>query len=173
MGPLKGLRIIELAGIGPGPMAAMLLADMGATVLRVERPTPSGLGLDRPARLNFLNRGRRSVVVDLKRPEGVALSGALHAIGRRDQPPTPPLNLVGDYGGAVYLCMGMLAAMIETQRSGLGQVVDAAMVSAAPTAPEAPGESTDAAMREWGFSDDEIGAWRRQGALLARPRASG
>lgn len=106
MGPLKGLRIIELAGIGPGPMAAMLLADMGATVLRVERPTPSGLGLDRPARLNFLNRGRRSV-------------------------------------------------------------------SAAPTAPEAPGESTDAAMREWGFSDDEIGAWRRQGALLARPRASG
>lgn len=195
MGPLKGMRILEFGGIGPGPMAAMLLADMGATVLRVERPAPSGLGLDRPTRFNFLNRGRRSVVLDLKRAEGIdlalslvgksdaliegfrpgtmerlglgpdacmrrnarlvfgrvtgwgqdgplahaaghdlnyiALSGALDAIGRRDQPPTPPLNLVGDYGGAVYLCMGMLAAIIEARQSGLGQVVDAAMVDAA------------------------------------------
>ncbi|MFG1466437.1 CaiB/BaiF CoA-transferase family protein [Xanthobacter sp. DSM 24535] len=195
MGPLKGLKVIEFAGIGPGPMAAMLLADMGATVLRLERPAPSGLGLSRPTHLNFLNRGRRSVVLDLKRPEGVslamslvekadaliegfrpgtmerlglgpgeclarnrrivygrvtgwgqdgplaqaaghdlnyiALSGALDAIGRRGQPPTPPLNLVGDYGGAVYLCMGMLAARIEAQLTGLGQVVDAAMVDAA------------------------------------------
>jgi len=194
MGPLKGMRILEFGGIGPGPMAAMLLADMGATVLRVERPAPSGLGLDRPTRFNFLNRGRRSVVLDLKRAEGIALalaligksdgliegfrpgtmerlglgpeacaqrnprlvygrvtgwgqdgplakaaghdlnyialSGALDAIGRRDQPPTPPLNLVGDYGGAVYLCMGMLAAIIEARHSGLGQVVDAAMVDA-------------------------------------------
>ncbi len=195
MGPLKGMRIVEFGGIGPGPMAAMLLADMGATVLRVERPAPSGLGLERPTRFNFLNRGRRSVVLDLKRAEGIdlalslvgksegmiegfrpgtmerlglgpdvcmrhnprlvygrvtgwgqdgplahaaghdlnyiALSGALDAIGRRDQPPTPPLNLVGDYGGAVYLCMGMLAAIIEARQSGLGQVVDAAMVDAA------------------------------------------
>ena len=195
MGPLKGIRIVEFGGIGPGPMAAMLLADMGATVLRVERPAPSGLGLDRPTRFNFLNRGRRSVVLDLKRAEGIdlalslvgksdaliegfrpgtmerlglgpevclqrnarlvygrvtgwgqegplahaaghdlnyiALSGALDAIGRRDQPPTPPLNLIGDYGGAVYLCMGMLAAIIEARQSGRGQVVDAAMVDAA------------------------------------------
>jgi len=195
MGPLKGVRIVEFGGIGPGPMAAMLLADMGATVLRLERPQASGLGLPRPTRFNFLNRGRRSVVLDLKRPEGIelalalieksdaliegfrpgtlerlglgpdqclrrnarlvygrvtgwgqdgplahaaghdlnyiALSGALDAIGRRDQPPTPPLNLVGDYGGAAYLCIGMLAAIIEARQSGRGQVVDAAMVDAA------------------------------------------
>lgn len=195
MGPLKGMKIVEFSGIGPAPMAAMLLSDMGATVLRLERPTPSDLGLNRPHDLNFLNRGRRSVVLDLKRPEGVslalslveradaliegfrpgtmerlglgpgaclarnprlvygrvtgwgqdgplaaaaghdlnyiALSGALDAIGRRDQPPTLPLNLVGDYGGAAYLCIGMLAARIEAQKTGLGQVVDAAMVDAA------------------------------------------
>ena len=195
MGPLTGLRILELSGIGPGPMAAMLLSDMGAQVLRLERPMPSGLGLERPTRLNFLNRGRRSVAVDLKKPEGIelalclieksdaliegfrpgamerlglgpdaclarnprliygrvtgwgqdgplakaaghdlnyiALSGALDAIGREGQPPTPPLNLIGDYGGAVYLCMGMLAALHEVHRSGQGQVVDAAMVDAA------------------------------------------
>lgn len=194
-GVLSGFRIVEFAGIGPGPMAAMLLSDMGATVLRLERPQASGLGLPRPTELNFLNRGRRSVVVDLKSAAGIALalelvsradaliegfrpgvmeklglgpdaclqvqprlvygritgwgqegplatsaghdlnyialSGALDAIGRSGQPPTPPLNLVGDYGGAVYLCMGMLAAMLEAQRSGSGQVVDAAMVDAA------------------------------------------
>ena len=194
-GVLSGFRIVEFAGIGPGPMAAMLLSDMGATVLRLERPQASGLGLARPTELNFLNRGRRSVVVDLKSAEGIALalalvsradaliegfrpgvmeklglgpqpclqaqprlvygritgwgqegplaqsaghdlnyialSGALDAIGRAGHPPTPPLNLVGDYGGAVYLCMGMLAAMLEAQRSGQGQVVDAAMVDAA------------------------------------------
>jgi alpha-methylacyl-CoA racemase len=195
MGPLQGFRIVEFAGIGPGPMAGMLLSDMGATVLRLERPTASGLGLNRPTRLNFLNRGRRSVVLDLKQPQGVALalslvgkadaliegfrpgtmerlglgpaeclqanprlvygritgwgqtgplaqaaghdlnyialSGALDAIGRAGQPPTPPLNLVGDYGGAAYLCMGMLAALLDAGRSGIGQVVDAAMVDAA------------------------------------------
>jgi len=195
MGPLKGFRVLEFAGIGPGPHASMLLSDMGATVLRLERPTASGLGLDRPTKLNFLNRGRKSVVLDLKAPEGVALalslvkradaliegfrpgtmerlglgpepclqanpklvygritgwgqegplamaaghdlnyvalSGALDAIGRAGQAPTPPLNLVGDYGGAAYLCMGLLAALLEAQRSGQGQVVDAAMVDAA------------------------------------------
>jgi len=195
MGPLSGIRIVEFAGIGPGPMAAMLLADMGATVLRVERPAASGLGLNRPRQFNFLNRGRRSVVADLKSAEGaalalslveksdgliegfrpgamerlglgpevclarneqlvygritgwggegplahaaghdlnyVAISGALHSIGREGQPPTPPLNLLGDYGGAVYLVMGVLAAIIEARTSGQGQVVDAAMSDAA------------------------------------------
>lgn len=195
MGPLQGFRIVEFAGIGPGPHASMLLSDMGATVLRLERPTASGLGLERPVKLNFLNRGRKSVVLDLKQPAGVALalslvaradaliegfrpgtmerlglgpaecmsvnpklvygritgwgqdgplaqaaghdlnyvalSGALDAIGRAGQPPAPPLNLVGDYGGAAYLCIGMLAALLEAQRSGQGQVVDAAMVDAA------------------------------------------
>jgi len=195
MGPLSGLHVLEFAGIGPGPFAAMLLSDMGATVLRIERQTHSGLGLERPTRLTFLNRGRRSVIINLKKAEGVdlamamveksdaliegfrpgamerlglgpdeclkrnprlvygrvtgwgqdgpmaqsaghdlnyiALSGALDAIGREGQPPTPPLNLIGDYGGAVYLCMGLLAAVFEAQRSGLGQVVDAAMIDAA------------------------------------------
>ena len=195
MATLSGIRVVEFAGIGPGPMAGMLLADMGATVLRVERPVRSGLGLDRPDRLNFLNRGRGSVVIDLKAPAGtalalslieradasiegfrpgtmerlglgpeaclqrnpslvygritgwgqdgplahsaghdlnyVALSGALDAIGRRGQAPTPPLNLVGDYGGAAYLCIGLLSALLAVQRGGPGQVVDAAMVDAA------------------------------------------
>lgn len=74
MGVLDGIRIVEVSGIGPGPMAAMLLADMGATVLRLERPEPSGLGLPRPTRLNFVNRGRRSIVLDLKQPAGVELA---------------------------------------------------------------------------------------------------
>lgn len=194
MGPLAGFNVVEFSGIGPGPMAAMLLADLGATVLRLERPQPSGLGLDRPTRLTFLNRGRKSVVVDLKKPAGVALAielvsradaliegfrpgtmerlglgpdaclarnprlvygrvtgwgqdgplaqtaghdlnyiaitGALDAIGRAGQPPTPPLNLVGDYGGAAYLVIGMLAARLEAMTSGRGQVVDAAMIDA-------------------------------------------
>ncbi len=71
-GPLSGLTIVELAGIGPGPMAAMLLADMGATVLRVDRKVPSGLGVPRPERFDLILRGRRSVPVDLKQPEAVA-----------------------------------------------------------------------------------------------------
>ena len=66
MGPLAGIKIIELAGIGPGPMCAMLLADMGATVLRIDRPGGSDLGLQRPLRYDLLLRGRRSVAVDLK-----------------------------------------------------------------------------------------------------------
>lgn len=194
MGPLAGFKVVEFAGIGPGPQAAMVLADLGATVLRLERPVPSGLGLDRPPRLTFLNRGRKSVVIDLKERAGVelaldlvaradaliegfrpgtmerlglgpdeclarnprlvygrmtgwgqqgplaqtaghdlnyiAITGALDAIGREGQPPTPPLNLVGDYGGAAYLVIGMLAARLEALRSGRGQVVDAAMIDA-------------------------------------------
>jgi alpha-methylacyl-CoA racemase len=74
MGPLAGVKVIELAGIGPGPMCAMLLADMGATVLRIERPGPSDLGIERPLRYNLLLRGRYSVAVDLKSPVGKALA---------------------------------------------------------------------------------------------------
>lgn len=192
-GPLAGLKIIELGGIGPGPFCAMLLADMGADVLRLDRIVPSDSGVHMDHRFNLLHRGRRSVAIDLKRPEAVdlvhrltasadaalegfrpgvaerlgigpedllarnprlvygrmtgwgqdgplaqapghdmnyiSLSGALHAIGERDGPPLPPLNLVGDFGGgAMYLAFGMVCAMLEATRSGRGQVVDAAMV---------------------------------------------
>ena len=193
MGPLKGMKIVELAGIGPGPMCAMLLADLGATVLRVDRKQPVELGTPRPLKYNLLLRNRKSIALDLKKPaaielvlklvagadaliEGfrpgvaerlglgpdvcskhnprlvygrmtgwgqdgplasaaghdlnyIALTGALHAIGREGEPPTPPLNLLGDYaGGSLYLAMGMLAAIIEARQSGQGQVVDAAIV---------------------------------------------
>ena len=193
MGPLQGLKVIELAGIGPGPMAAMLLADMGATVLRVDRKEPSGLGVPRPLKYDLLLRNRRSLPLDLKQPAAVelvldmvsrsdvliegfrpgvtermglgpqvclernpgliygritgwgqtgpmaqdvghdlnyiALTGALHAFGRAGQPPAPPINLVGDFGGGtLYLVMGVLAALHERHISGKGQVVDAAMV---------------------------------------------
>ena len=196
MGPLSGLKIIEFAGIGPGPMCAMLLADMGAQVLRIDRAEPVDLGSKRPPRFDLLRRNRQIIRLDLKRPEAVefaldlvakadglvegfrpgvmerlglgpdvclarnkrlvfgrmtgwgqdgpmanaaghdlnyiALTGVLDAIGRKDGPPAPPLNLVGDFGGgALYLAMGMLAAMLECKSSGHGQVVDAAMVDGA------------------------------------------
>jgi alpha-methylacyl-CoA racemase len=196
MGPLAGYRVLEFAGIGPAPMTAMLLADMGATVLKIDRPAESNLGVPRPERFNLSNRGRPSAAFDLKRPEAIeltldlvekadallegfrpgtmerlglgpdvclarnprlvygrmtgwgqdgplakaaghdlnyiALTGALHAIGRAGQPPTPPLNLVGDFGGgALYLAFGMVCALLEAQRSGKGQVVDAAMIDGA------------------------------------------
>ncbi len=196
MGPLAGYRILELAGIGPAPMAAMLLAELGATVLRIERTRPSGLGIPKPARFDLLHRSRKAIALDLKRPQGaalvlrlaaradaliegfrpgvmerlglgpepclarnprlvygrmtgwgqegplaqraghdldyIALAGALGAIGRPGQKPTPPLNLVADFGGgALYLALGVVAALLETQRSGKGQVVDAAMVDGA------------------------------------------
>jgi alpha-methylacyl-CoA racemase len=196
MGPLAGFRIVEMAGIGPAPMCAMLLADLGATVLRIDRQQPSGLGLPGDARFNIMNRSRHAIAVDLKHPEGVALvlrlvgaadaliegfrpgvmerlglgpepclarnpklvygrmtgwgqtgplaeaaghdlnyialAGVLHSIGRAGQPPTPPLNLVGDFGGgALYLAFGLTCGLLEAQRSGKGQVVDAAMVDGA------------------------------------------
>jgi alpha-methylacyl-CoA racemase len=196
MGPLAGYRIVELAGIGPAPMCAMLLAELGATVIRLDRPEPGGLGLPVPEQLELLNRSRRSVAIDLKHPQGVelalelialadaliegfrpgtmerlglgpeaclqrnprlvygrvtgwgqdgplagaaghdlnyiALAGALHAIGRTGQPPVPPLNLVGDFGGgALYLALGVVSGLLEAQRSGRGQVVDAAMIDGA------------------------------------------
>jgi alpha-methylacyl-CoA racemase len=196
MGPLSGYRIIELAGIGPGPMCAMLLSDMGADVLRIDRTADAGLGIAMDTKYALLNRGRRSVALDLKKPEAIeavlklvekadgliegfrpgvterlgigpevcqkrnprlvygrmtgwgqegpmahaaghdinyiALSGALHSIGRRGEAPVPPLNLVGDFGGgALYLALGMVAGILETQKSGKGQIVDAAMVDGA------------------------------------------
>jgi alpha-methylacyl-CoA racemase len=196
MGPLHGLRIVELASIGPGPMCAMLLADLGADVVRVDRLEPSGLGLAMDRRHDVHGRSRRSVAMDLKQPAGcdavlrlveradvliegfrpgvaerlglgpadcqarnprlvygrmtgfgqdgplaqaaghdlnyIALTGALHAIGPAGGAPVPPLNLVGDYGGgALYLALGLLAAIFERQTSGRGQVVDAAMVDGA------------------------------------------
>ena len=196
MGPLQGLRIIELASIGPGPMCAMLLADMGADVVRIDRTEPSGLGVPMDKRFEVSGRSRRSVALDLKAPAGrdavlrlidtadmliegfrpgvaerlglgpadcharnpgliygrmtgfgqsgplaqaaghdlnyIALTGALHAIGPAGHKPVPPLNLVGDYGGgALYLAMGLLAALHERKSSGQGQVVDAAMVDGA------------------------------------------
>jgi alpha-methylacyl-CoA racemase len=81
-GPLTGLRIVEFAGIGPGPMAAMLLADMGAEVIRIDRLEPSNLGLTKPDRYNLMQRGRRSAAIDLKQPRGVAL--ALRLIDQSD-----------------------------------------------------------------------------------------
>jgi alpha-methylacyl-CoA racemase len=197
MGPLSGIRLIEISGIGPGPYCAMVLADMGAEVIQVVRPGPAGFGSggSRPE-FDLLARGRRSVGVDLKRPQGVetvlrlvesadglfegfrpgvmerlglgpdvclarnprlvygrmtgfgqqgplaqaaghdinyiALAGALAHMGRAGQPPTPPLNLVGDFGGGgLLLAFGMVCALLERVRSGHGQVVDAAMVDGA------------------------------------------
>jgi len=196
MGPLAGFRIVEFAGIGPAPMTAMLFADLGANVIRLDRLAPSGLGIDMPARFSLLARSRPSVAIDIKRPDGVALAleligkadaliegfrpgtmerlglgpdvalkqnprlvygrmtgwgqtgplsqaaghdlnylaltGALAAIGRKGSKPTPPLNLAADFGGgALYLAFGVACAMLEAQRSGAGQVVDAAMTEGA------------------------------------------
>jgi alpha-methylacyl-CoA racemase len=191
MGPLAGVRVVELTGIGPGPFCAMLLADLGAEVLRVDRPAAARTGWP-----TVLARGRRSVAVDLKHPDGagvvldlaaaadalvegfrpgvaerlgigpdaclarnprlvygrvtgwgqegpwrqaaghdidyIALAGALHPVGPAGGPPVPPLNLVGDFGGGgMLLAFGVVAALLETGRSGAGQVVDAAMVDGA------------------------------------------
>ena len=192
MGPLSHLKIVEFAGIGPGPMAAMLLADLGADVLRLERIQGPSIKL----RSGILNRSRRSAALDLKQPDGVetaltllenadaliegfrpgvmerlglgpdvclarnpklvygrmtgwgqegplaqaaghdinyiALTGALHAIGPKDGPPAPPLNLVGDFGGgALYLAFGLVSAILEATHSGKGQVLDVAMIDGA------------------------------------------
>ncbi|PCJ24888.1 MAG: carnitine dehydratase [SAR86 cluster bacterium] len=188
MGPLKGMRILEMAGIGPGPFCAMMLSDMGAEVIRIDRLSQKGSG----HRANVLNRGRRSIALDLKEPASVeivlrmieqadaliegfrpgvmerlglgpdvclernpklvfgrmtgwgqtgplaqaaghdinyiSIAGALGAMGYSDRPPAPPLNLVGDFGGgAMYLLAGVLAALLERNSSGKGQVIDAAM----------------------------------------------
>jgi alpha-methylacyl-CoA racemase len=193
MGPLTGVRVIELASVGPAPFAAMLLAELGADVIRIERP--GWRALDLPPEHDLTRRGRPAIAVDLKTPEGVeltrrlaqsadvfvegfrpgvaerlrlgpddlrsdhpelvygrmtgwgqtgplaeraghdidfvAVTGLLHAIGSAAAPAIP-LNLVGDLGGgAMYLAVGILAALLERSRSGSGQVVDAAIVDGA------------------------------------------
>lgn len=192
-GPLAGLRVVELAGIGPAPFAAMLLADLGADVIRIDRPGEATLPVPLPPDRDVLRRGRPSVSLHLKHPGGlatalalveradvliegfrpgvverlglgpdeclarnprlvygrmtgwgqdgplaqaaghdigyVAITGALHVIGRAGGPPQVPVNLVGDFGGgALYLVVGILAALLEARASGRGQVVDAAIV---------------------------------------------
>ena len=197
MGPLAGLRIIEMAGIGPAPFAATLLADMGAEVIRLDRQEAADLGLPgREPKFDVLHRGRRSLALDVKAAAGrdlvrklaakadaliegfrpgvmerlglgpdhllalnprlvygrmtgfgqdgpmaqsaghdinyIALAGVLHAIGRKGEAPVPPLNLVGDFGGGgMFLAFGVVCALLEAQKSGKGQVVDAAMVDGA------------------------------------------
>ncbi len=217
MGPLAGVRIVELGGIGPAPMCAMLLADLGADVIRVERrgaPPPLGI----PEEFQLLNRSRTLIEVDLKSDDGreavlalveradaliegfrpgvaerlrvgpddcaarnprlvygrmtgwgqegplaqvaghdinyIGIVGALAAIGPADGPPVPPLSLVGDYGGgALYLALGILAAVIEAKRSGRGQVVDAAMIDGAASL-----MTVIYGMRAAGLWQDERGA---------------
>ena len=190
-GPLAGYKIIEIAGIGPGPFAAMMLSDMGAEVVRVERV--QAVRDSANANWDVMQRGRKNVAIDLKHADGVeallqlvdradaliegfrpgvmerlgvgpdvclarnkklvfgrmtgwgqdgpyansaghdinyiALAGALAHFGRAGEAPVPPLNMVGDFGGGgMLLAYGVVCALLETQRSGAGQVVDAAMV---------------------------------------------
>jgi alpha-methylacyl-CoA racemase len=188
-GPLSGVRIIEMAGIGPGPFAGMMLADHGAEVIRVDRP-----GRQTPEPV--LGRNRKSILVDLKSPDGIqvvrdlaksadgffeglrpgvmerlglgpdtllsdnprlvygrmtgwgqtgpyapaaghdinyiALAGALHAYGRAGEKPTPPINMVGDFGGGgMMLAYGMVCAILSARATGKGQVIDCAMTEGA------------------------------------------
>lgn len=202
MGPLAGVRVIEMQGIGPGPFCGMMLSDMGAEVIRIDRAgnvqPAEGNSADPAPPIDVLARGRRSVGIDLKNPDGtevllrlvetadaliegfrpgvmerlglspdeclarnpklvygrmtgwgqegpyskaaghdinyIALAGALEPIGRKGEGPVPPLNLVGDFGGGgMLLAFGVVSALFEAQRSGSGQVVDAAMVDGAAT----------------------------------------
>jgi len=212
---LQGVKIVELAGIGPGPFAGMLLSDMGADIVRVDRAqqvTPAAF--DRP-NLEPLYRGRRSIGVDLKQPDGVetvlrlveqadaliegyrpgvterlglgpdeclarnprlvygrmtgwgqdgpmaqasghdinyiALAGALAHFGHAGDRPTPPINLVGDFGGGgMFMAYGIVCALLETQRSGKGQVIDVAMVDGAAVL----------MTMMWGFR--QIGFWNEE-----------
>ena len=218
MGPLQGLTIIEISGIGPGPFAAMLLADMGADVIRVERPGGTMFTAAQNPKLDFLNRNKRCISVNLKERDGVdtvltllekadallegnrpgvmerlglgpdiclarnpalvygrmtgwgqegpmareaghdinyvALSGALHGIGRVGEKPAIPLNLVGDFGGGgLMLAYGMVCALLEAKGSGKGQIVDAAMIDGAATL-----MASTFAANQAGFWSDERGA---------------
>ena len=215
MGPLQGVKIIEVAGIGPGPFAAMLLSDMGADVVRVDRASNAMGGDPATPPADVLGRGRRSVALDLKSPDGIAvlmdmveqadvliegyrpgvaerlgfgpdecaarnpklvygrmtgwgqegpyaptaghdinyiaLAGVLSHLGRDGEKPTPPINLVGDFGGgAMFLAFGVVCALLEAQRSGQGQVVDAAMVDG----------SAVLMMMMWAFS--AMGIWSEE-----------
>jgi len=195
-GPLRGVKVLEFEAIGPGPFAGMLLADMGADVILVDRPDSSDLGLKRERWMDVMMRGKRSVTLDLKSQSGaaaalelaaradaliegfrpgvmerlglapqtvlahnprlvygrmtgwgqdgplssraghdinyIARAGVLGAFGRKGEAPVPPLNLVGDFGGGgMLLGFGVACALVEAQRTGEGQVVDAAMVEGA------------------------------------------
>ena len=210
--PLHGIRVVEFAGIGPGPFAGMMLADHGAEVIRIDRAGPGAPSLAIDAKDPLL-RNRKSIALDLKDADAVtavrrivrsadaiiegfrpgvmerlglgpdvlladnphlvygrmtgwgqtgpmapepghdinyiALSGVLHALGRAGEKPTPPINLAGDFGGgAMFLVFGMLAALLHAQRTGEGQVVDAAMTE---------GSSLLMSMM-WGFR--AMGRWR-------------
>ena len=188
MGPLKDIKVIEMAGIGPAPFCGMILADMGAEVISVERVTAAGRG----SSADIASRGKKSIAVDIRKPEGqdiikklvesadvliegfrpgvmeknnlgpdellninpklifgrmtgwgqngplanaaghdinyIALSGVLGAIGKKDTPPPPPLNLIGDFGGGgMLLALGVCAALNTVNKEGKGQVIDAAM----------------------------------------------
>jgi alpha-methylacyl-CoA racemase len=192
-GPLAGLRIVELGGIGPAPFAGALLGDLGADILRIDRIPKPGIGPDTPAQFDFYNRNKRSVALDLKQPAAIsavleavakgdaliegfrpgvmerlglgpevclaanprlvfarmtgwgqegslaqeaghdinylALTGALHALGDADRPPPPPLNLIADLGGgALYLTVGILSAVLHARETGQGQTLDVAMI---------------------------------------------
>jgi len=216
-GPLTGFKVIELAGIGPAPMCAMMLSDMGAEVVRVDRLTNSGLGISMPKKFNFLGRGRKSIAIDLKNPDGIeallklidgadavlegfrpgvmerlgmgpdvcmarnpklvyarvtgwgqegpyaqmaghdinyiSLAGVLAPITRGGGTPVPPLNLVGDFGGGgMLMAFGVACALVETARSGKGQVVDCAMVDGAAVLMQMM-----YGMRATGFWSDERG----------------
>lgn len=212
-GPLSGVKIVEIVGLGAAPFCAMMLADMGADVIRIDRPGGGEIMRAVEPRFDVLARGRRSVAIDLKKPgavtavldlimqadillEGfrpgvleriglgpdvclarnprlvygrltgwgqdgplaqaaghdinyIALSGVLHTIGKADEPPIPPMNMIGDFGGGgMLLAFGVMCAMHEARRSGKGQVVDAAMED---------GSALLAAMN-WGFRS--AGLWR-------------
>jgi len=195
-GPLVGVRVIELVGLGPGPFCGMLLADLGAEVLRVDRVDAARtVDASKPAS-NAMHRSKRAVALDLKAGEGVetflrltdqadvafevfrpgvaerlgigpevcrarnprlvygrltgwgqpgpladqaghdidylAVAGALEPLGRAGEPPTPPINVLGDFaGGGMLLAFGVIAALYEREHSGTGQVVDAAMIDGA------------------------------------------
>ena len=195
-GPLNGLKVLEMPAIGPVPFCGMLLADLGADVLRLDRTGDSDLGVKVDVKYDLMGRGKRSLAVDLKAPDSrelvlslvekadvliegfrpgtmerlglgpevahdrnprliygrmtgwgqegplsaaaghdinyLALTGALHAIGRKGDAPVPPLNLGADFGGgSLYLALGILSALHERQQSGRGQIIDAAMVDGA------------------------------------------
>jgi alpha-methylacyl-CoA racemase len=192
-GPLSGIRIVELGGVGPIPFCCMLLSDLGADIIRIDRPPGYDGGMPGDPRFNLLNRGRRSAALDLKKKEAadailklvsqadalvegfrpgvaeklglgpdaclavnpalvygrmtgwgqdgplaqapghdinyISLTGVLHSVGAAGGPPAIPLNLAGDFGGgSLYLALGVVSAILESKRSGEGQVVDAAMV---------------------------------------------
>jgi len=195
-GPLRDIKVLEFESIGPAPFAGMLLADMGADVLVIDRPESPDLGVQRERRYDVMMRGKRSVKIDLKsngstgrvldlmeradaviegmRPgvmerlglgpdkalernpkivygrvtgwgqsgplaaraghdiNYIAVTGVLNAIGRKNGPPVPPLNLIGDFGGGgMLLAFGVVCALVEASRSGKGQVIDAAMIDGA------------------------------------------